>query len=178
MKRLTSRFRPDMISVRFSASTLLIAIASFVVAACSDSTEPKLPAPSYDLVSYEGQTLPVETRALIVIPAEPGGVGYRCSDRLTAMNLHFATDGSFTQTESRLLICDDGRPDAPSTVVTQGSYELRGATLTLTVDLGGGSSSRSSARFSDTSLTIYHRELSLNGFGTTMTDAPLVFAAS
>ena len=167
-----------MISARFRGSALLVATASFVTSSCSDSTEPKLPASSYNLVSYEGQTLPVETRAIVAVPTQPGGVGYRCGDRLIAMNLHFATNGNFTQTESRLLVCDDGRPDAPSTAVTQGSYELSGATLVLTVDLGGGSSLRSSARFGETDLTIYHRETLLTGYGSVMTDAPLIFAAS
>ena len=160
-----------------SASTVLVGVL-FLGLACSDSTEPKLPAASYDLVSYEGQTLPVTTRILIGTPTQPGAPGFQCNDRLTAMTLVFSPTGSFTQTESRLLVCDDGRPDAASTDVTQGSYELKGGTLLLTEDLGGGGVSLSTARFTDTDLTIYHREVSQPGFGTVMTDSPLIFTVS
>ena len=157
---------------------LTLLVAALFLGSCSDSTEPKLPAASYDLVSYEGQPLPVVTRTIISLPAQPGGAGFQCVDRLVAMNLRFSPTSSFTQTESRLLVCDDGRPDAPSTDVIQGSYELRGGTLVLTEDLGGGGVLVSTARFTDADLTIYHREFSQDGFGKTMTDSPLVFAAS
>ena len=162
---------------RFRPSTFLLVTVLFGWA-CSSSTEPKLPAASYDLVSYEGQALPVTTRTIIEIPVQPGGTGSQCNDRLTAMNLRFSPAGSFTQTESRLLVCNDGRPDAPSTVATTGSYELTGGTLVLTEDLGGGSVVVSTARLTDADLTIYHREVSQNGLGKTMTDSPLVFTVS
>ena len=161
---------------RRSSNFLLVTVLFGL--ACSGSTEPKLPAASYDLVSYEGQPLPVVTRTLIGIPAQPGGTGFQCSDRLTAMTLRFSPAGTFTQTESRLLVCDDGRPDAPSTDVTQGSYRLSGGTLVLTEDLGSGTVLVSSARFTHADLTIYHREVSQDGFGKSMTDSPLVFVVS
>ena len=166
-----------MYFARCGQSKLLLVTVFFGVA-CSDSVGPKLPAPSYDLVSYEGQTLPVVTRILIGSPAQPGGTGFQCNDRLLAMTLSFSRARSFTQTESRLLICDDGRPDAPSTIVTQGSYKLAGETLVLTEDLGGGAVLVGTARFTDADLTIYHREVSVPGFGESMTDSPLVFVVS
>jgi hypothetical protein len=167
-----------MSSSRFSASGLLVGVVAIVASACGNGTEPKLPATSYDLVSYEGQELPVETRVIVAIPSEPGGAGYRCSDRLTAINLRFVTSASFTQTESRLLVCDDGRPDAPSSTVMKGTYELRGRTLVLNVDLGGGLSQRSAGQFSDVGLTIYHREILQDGAPRLVTDAPLEFVAT
>lgn len=166
-----------MYFARLSVSTLLVGVL-FLGSACTDSSGPKLPAASYDLVSYEGQTLPVTTRTIIGTPTQPGGTGFQCNDRLTAMTLIFSPTGSVTQTEFRLLVCDDGRPDEPSTDVLHGSYELRGGTLVLTEDLGGGGVLVSSARFTDTDLTIYHREVSQPGFGTVMTDSPLVFTVS
>ena len=162
---------------RLSVSTVLVGVL-FLDSACSDSTGPKPPAASYDLVSYEGQTLPVTTRRIIGAPTQPGGTGFQCDDRLTAMTLIFSPAGGVTQTESRLLVCDDGRPDEPSTDVVHGSYELRGGTLLLTEDLGGGGVLVSSARLTDTDLTIYHREVSQPGLGTAMTDSPLVFTVS
>jgi hypothetical protein len=96
-------------SSRFLALHLLFGALGLVASACDNATEPRVPANSYDLVSYEGQDLPVETRVIVAIPSQPGGAGYRCSDRLTAINLLFVTSASFTQTESRLLVCDDGR---------------------------------------------------------------------
>jgi hypothetical protein len=161
-----------------SASGLSVGVVAIVASACGNATEPRLPASNYDLVSYEGQRLPVETRVIIAISIEPGGAGYSCSDRLTAMNLRFVTSASFTQTESRLLVCDDGRPDAPSSAVMTGTYELRGRTLVLNLDLGGGFSQRSAAQFSDVGLTIYHREILQDGAPRTVTDAPLEFVAT
>jgi hypothetical protein len=165
-------------SSRFLALHLLFGALGLVASACDNATEPRVPANSYDLVSYEGQDLPVETRVIVAIPSQPGGAGYRCSDRLTAINLLFVTSASFTQTESRLLVCDDGRPDAPSSAVTKGTYELRGRTLVLNVDFGGGLSQRSAAQFSDVGLTIYHREILQDGAPRTVTDAPLEFVAT
>ena len=110
--------------------------------------------------------------------AQPGAVGFSCSDRLTAMKLRFSANGTFTQTESRMLVCDDGRPDAPSTDVTNGSYEVSGETLVLTEDFGDGFVARSTGRFSGADLTIYHRELWQNGLRKTTTDSPLIFASS
>ena len=161
-----------------SKSALLIATTSLLFTSCSDSTAPKLPATSYELMFYEYQTLPVETRVRIVISAQPGDPGYSCSDRLTGMSLHFLPSGSFTQTESRLLVCNNGSPDTPSTVVIQGTYEVKGATVVLTADLGGGSSERSTAEFTDNALTIYHRELLQDGAMRSANDAPLIFVPS
>ena len=165
-------------SSRFPALRFLIGALGLVASACDKATEPRLPASSYDLVSYEGQGLPVETRAIVAIPTDPGGTGFRCSDRLTAINLRFASKAAFTQTESRLLVCDDGRPDAPSSTALEGTYEIRGSTLLLTVDLGGGFSQRSAAQFSGSSLTVYHREILQDGAPRTVTDAPLEFVAT
>ena len=137
-----------MYLARVKPSKLLL-VAVLFGSACSGSTEPKLPAASYDLVSYEGQPLPVTTRTIVAIPAQPGGTGFQCDDRLTGMKLRFSPAGSFTRTESRLLVCNDGRPDAPSSVVTLGSYELTGGRLVLTEDLGGGSVLVGTARFTD-----------------------------
>jgi hypothetical protein len=132
----------------------------------------------YDLVSYEGQALPVETRAIVENSTEPGGPSSRCGDRLTGMHLQFVTASSFTQTESRLLVCDDGRPDAPSSITTDGTYQASGATLELDVDLGGGFSQHSLARLSGDALVVYQREIS-NGAGlSVVTRAPLGFVAT
>ena len=133
---------------------------------------------SYDLVSYEGQALPVETRAFVEVSTQPGGPSSRCGDRLTGMHLQFVTGNSFMQTESRLLVCDDGRPEVPSSNVTDGTYQLSGASLEFNVDLGGGFSQHSFARLSGDALTVYRREIS-NGAGlSTVTEAPLEFVAT
>ena len=133
---------------------------------------------SYDLVSYEGQALPVETRAFVEVSTQPGGPSSLCGDRLTGMHLQFVTGSSFTQTESRLLVCDDGRPDAPSSSKTDGTYQVNAATLELTVDLGGGFSQHALARLDGDALFVYRREIS-NGAGlSTVTQAPLAFVAT
>lgn len=129
-------------------------------------------------MSYEGQAIPVELRRIIAIPAQPGGTGYSCSDRLTAMNLRFVGDASVTQTEFRLLVCDDGRPDASSTFVSEGTYDITGQTLLLTLDLGSGVSEILSARVAGVALTVYQREVHQDGGPTSFTYAPLEFVAT
>jgi hypothetical protein len=133
---------------------------------------------SYDLISYEGHALPVEIRAIVTNSTQPGCPSVRCSDRLTGMHLQFVTGNNFMQTESRLLVCDDGRPDVPSSNVTNGTYQLSGANLEFNADLGGGFSQHSFARHSGDALTVYRRE-SINGAGqSTVTEAPLEFVAT
>lgn len=162
---------------RFSVSPLLVLVVSFGAPACGGATDAIPLASSYALVSYEGQALPVETRAIVEVSTQPGGPSSRCGDQLTAMNLRFVTSTSFTQTESRLLVCDDGRPDIPSSNVLNGVYEVSGGTLELVADLGGGYSQHSFARFSDGTLTIYRREIRSGAALSTVTEAPLAFVA-
>jgi hypothetical protein len=160
-----------------SSLSLLIGIGSVSALGCGGATEPSL-AMSYDLVSYEGQALPVETGTVVEVSTQPGGPSSLCGDRLTGMHLQFVTGSSFTQTESRLLVCDDGRPDAPSSIVTNGTYQASGATLELDVDLGGGFSQHALARMSGDALVVYRREIS-NGAGlSVVTQAPLGFVAT
>ena len=162
----------------FPLPVLFVGVLASLASGCGGATESARLAGSYDLVTYEGQTLPVTTRTLVYNSIEPGGPSYSCGDRLTGMNLQFVAGNRYTQTESRLLVCDDGRPDASSFSVTLGTYVLGGGTLELTVDLGGGFSHHSFARFSGDALTVYRRETS-NGAGlNTVTEAPLIFLAS
>jgi len=163
---------------RLSLSPLLVILASFGASACGSATDPIPLAARYDLVSYEGQALPVETRAIVEVSTQPGGPSSRCGDRLTAMNLRFVTSTTFTQTESRLLVCDDGRPDIPSSNVLNGIYQVSEGTLELVADSGGGYSQHSFARFSDNSLTIYRREVRSSTGLSTVTEAPLAFVAA
>ena len=163
---------------RFSVTPLLVVAASFSAPACGGATDAIPLASSYDLVSYEGQALPVETRAIVEVSTQPGGPSSRCGDQLTAMNLRFVTSTSFTQTESRLLVCDDGRPDVPSSSALNGVYEVSGETLELVENLGGGYSQHSFARFSEGTLTVYRREIRSGTSLSTATAAPLEFVAT
>jgi hypothetical protein len=163
---------------RFSVSALWVVVVSIGASACGSATSPIPLAARYDLVSYEGQALPVETRAIVELSTQPGGPSSRCGDRLTAMNLRFVTSTSFTQTESRLLVCDDGRPDIPSSDQLNGTYQVSGGTLELVVDLSGGYSYHGFARFSDGALTIYRREVRSGAALSTVTEAPLGFVAA
>jgi hypothetical protein len=162
---------------RFPISALFVGVLASLASACGGATESALLAASYDLVSYEGQTLPVTTHRLVYNSTEPGGPSYTCDDRLTGMNLRFVTSNSYTQNESRLLVCDDGRPDASSSSVIQGTYELGEGTLELIADLGGGFFQQGFARFSGDGLTVYRREIR-SGTLTTVNGAPLVFLAT
>src|SRR6266576_1539148 len=105
------------------AHAVSLATLSGFVAACGvDTTTPPRLASTYDLVLYEWQTLPVVTRRIGAIPATPGGTGYSCDDTLTGLLLEIEkTQRRYNQTESRLLVCDDGRPDSASTSATTGS---------------------------------------------------------
>jgi hypothetical protein len=160
-----------------SSLSLLVGVVSVSALGCGGATEPSL-AMGYDLVSYEGQALPVATGTVVEVSTQPGGPSSLCADRLTGMHLQFVTSSSFTQTESRLLVCDDGRPDAPGSITTDGTYQASGATLELDVDLGGGFSQQALARLDGDELVVYRREIS-NGAGlSTVTQAPLAFVAT
>ena len=163
---------------RFPISALFVGVLASLASGCGGATESAVLATSYDLVTYEGQTLPVTTRRLVYNSTQPGGPSYSCDDRLTGMNLRFVAGNSYTQTESRLLVCDDGSSDASSSSAIQGTYELSGETLDLNADLGGGFSQRSSARISGDGLTVYRRETVHNGIVGTVTAAPLVFVVT
>ncbi|MDQ6768970.1 MAG: hypothetical protein M3Z54_03170 [Gemmatimonadota bacterium] len=154
---------------------LSICLASALASGCGHSTDPIGSIASYDLVSYEGKTLPVDTRTLVAIPVQPGGPSYSCSDRLIGMNLQLLAGNSYAERESRLLVCSDGRPDAPSATAVRGTYMSAGGTLELDANLGTGVSERSFGRFSGDSLIVYRREIRQDIGGTTVNEAPLVF---
>ena len=168
--------------MRFSplSCLLLIGGVASLLAGCGGATSPASTqlATSYDLVSYEGHTLPVETRVLVYVSTEPGGPSASCSDRLTAMKILFLTANTYAQSESRLLVCDDGRPDVTSSNLISGTYALSGGTLELVADLGGSISQHYFARSSGRSLTVYRREILYGLTLQTFNEAPLIFAAT
>ncbi len=157
---------------------LLVGAVSGLVLECGGATEPTQFATSYDLVSYEGRALPVETRVLISTSTQPGGPTYSCSDRLTGMHLQFLSGNSYTESESRLLVCDDGSPDTPSSTLVTGTYALSGETLELIEAGGSGYSHHTFAQLSGGRLTVYRQEVRLNATVYTVNTTSLVFVAS
>lgn len=146
-----------------------------------DATAPINLAPSYDLVMYEGQSLPVTTRRIVAVQLNSGDPSYSCDDRLVSERLEFGAGSRFTQTDSRLLVCDDGRPDQSSSEMRTGSYAISRDGLELDfdpVEIGGGSITlKSYAHVTNADLTIYFRSVVSEGFGATFTYSPLVFHA-
>ncbi len=159
---------------------LLTGGVTSLLAGCGGATSPASTqlATSYDLVSYEGHTLPVETRVLVSVSTQPGGPSVSCSDRLTATKISFLTANTYAQSESRLLVCDDASPDVSSSNMISGTYTLSGGILELVADLGGGISQHYFARSSGRSLTVYRREIRYGLTLHTVNEAPLIFAAT
>ena len=159
---------------------ILVALAAFSLG-CGGGSEPAGPAvlaSSYNLVSYEGRPLPVTTRRLVANPVDPSGHGYACDDRLTRVTLEFVTSDSYSQQESRLLVCDDGRPDSASSSVIAGTYVHSAEEIELVTDLASGLVQHSFARFGAHDLTVYRRETRSDNLLFTVNGAPLVFSAT
>jgi len=94
------------------------------------------------------------------------------------MKILFLTANTYAQSESRLLVCDDGRPDVTSSNLISGTYALSGGTLELVAELGGSISQHYFARSSGRSLTVYRREILYGLTLQTFNEAPLIFAAT
>lgn len=165
------------------ARAISLATLSGFVAACGvDTTTPPRLASAYDLVLYEWRTLPAVTRRIVASPTAPGGASYSCDDTLTGMRLEIEkTERRYTQTESRLLVCDDGRPDSASTSAATGSYTLMAETIELDSDpLGSAPGSvvqKSYANYGGDALVIYQRALYRDGVLVSINAAPVSFIA-
>jgi hypothetical protein len=167
------------------ASGLAAAAALLVgLSGCGgDATAPRLNlAGSYDLFLYEGQQLPVVTSTIIAVSGAPGGTGYSCDDKLTRSLLEFTPDSRYRQTDSHLMVCDDGRPDEASSSITTGDYLPTNAGVELDADAVTSSQGRivqrSLASINDVQLTVYTRTVYLNGSVYATNFAPLVFHAN
>lgn len=157
------------------ALTLLILLSAAGAAACSDSNAPVTQARSYQLVSYGGSALPVTLRRVVETSTQPGGPTTYCDDKLTASSLQLLAANRFTQSDSHLLVCDDGRADAPSQAVLQGTYTTRADTLVLNADVGSGVQYLSFGLFGSSGVTIYRREARTTGGATSIDPTSLVF---
>ena len=162
--------------------TLVVAVCAFVVACGGDATAPPNLARIYDLVLYEGKTLPVEVRVIVGTPAAPGQAGFTCSDKLIGGLLEFVNRTRYQQGEAHSVTCDDGRPAEVSNSVITGTYTLSGSSLQLDSDVfvpspGVSSTMTSTASVSTDQITISQRVVNQPGFGTTYNNATLVFQA-
>ena len=182
----TADLRPVLLLASNPGSAVHHSLRSFfimpvVVAgafACSDASAPTVPPRSYQLVSYGGAALPVTLRRLVETSTQPGGPTTTCDDKLTASNLELLSTKRFMQTDSHLLVCDDGRPDAASQSLLEGSYDAAGDSLVLNAELGSGTYYVGFARISGDSLTIYRREARTTGGGSSTDPSPLVFRSA
>lgn len=114
------------------SSGLLFVAAALLTGCGGDSTRPTTLAASYDLVSYNGTALPVETRVITGI--SPTGAQYTCSDQIIAGQLQTQPQHRFQETESTVIKCDDGRPDVFSSTNVAGSYTVSGDAVVFTSD--------------------------------------------
>lgn len=151
--------------------------AVLAASACADTNAPVADAATYDLASYGGQPLPVVLRVLAETPIEPGGLTVYCDDKLTASTLQLLSSSRFVQTDSSLVVCDDGRPDVPSRNVLQGTYTSGADTVVLAAEFVGGTHYRSTARITNGSLTIYRRVSFVDGGPSTTDPTELVYGA-
>ena len=168
-----------MLIMRFTPliSASIFAGAGLAVSACSDSNAPPTNAATYDLASYGGQPLPVVLRVIAETSIEPGGPTVYCDDKLTASTLQLLTSSRFMQTDSRLVVCDDGRADVASEDVLQGTYTTGADTVVLAADVGAGTHYNSFARITSGTLTIYRRVSVIDSGASTTDPTALVFHA-
>jgi hypothetical protein len=164
---------------RSSSLFFFLGIVALYGYGCGGATEPTVlpPPPDYNLVTYDGRPLPVETRAIIANPTQPGGPSYRCSDQLTAINLQFAASGAFTRRESRVLVCDNGRPDELSSSSITGTYVRTAVDIEMRADTPDGRS-LTFGRFSNDSLFVDRQELHFGSTPLMVKRTLLVFVAS
>jgi len=163
--------------MRHALPLSLIAIAlGFSALACNDPSAPAARARSYQLVSYGGAPLPIVLRRIVETSTLPGGPTTYCDDKLTGSTLTLMNAGRFTQADSHLLVCDDGRADAASQAVLQGTYTTGADTAVLSADLGSGASYVELARMTDGGLVIYRRSSSTAGGATSTDPTSLIFA--
>jgi hypothetical protein len=94
------------------------------------------------------------------------------------MSLHILDFNRYVQSESRLLVCDDGRADVASGSQMSGTYEIGSGTLVLNAEVGPGASYRSFASFGGDSLTIYRREARTDTGASSTDPTQLVFRAT
>ena len=146
--------------------------------ACSDGNAPSGKPSHYQLVSHGGSPLPVTLRVIVETSTLPGGPTVACDDKLTASKLELLKTGQFTQTDSHLLVCDDGRPDAASQEILRGTYYTSADSLVLSSDVQGGTQYVSLARISNDMLTIYRREGRSTGGATSIDPTQLVFRSA
>ena len=132
--------------------------------------------PHYDLVEYGGQPLPAVLQLVVEQPTG-GGAAVRCEEQLTSTSLEFTTRTRYSAISSRLLVCDDGRPNEASVVLEPGSYSIRADTVRLIADLTqAGVSHRTFALISADSVNVYRQETT-SGAGTVVDQTRLVFLA-
>jgi hypothetical protein len=162
---------------RFFLVCLAFSAMAIGAAACSDSSAPAVPLHSYHLVSVDGSPLPVTMRRIVESSTLPGGPIVNCDDKLKASSLQLMKTGQFTRTDSHLLVCDDGRADAASQTILQGTYAAAADTVVLNADLGSGTTYVGVARVNTDGVTIY-RQMTVT-FSARGTDATvLVFRSS
>lgn len=157
---------------------LLVSAVAASALACSDGNAPGSQPRSYQLISYGGEPLPVTLRRIVETSTLPGGPTVTCDDRLTASKLELLKSSEFTQADSHLLVCDDGRPDAASEEVLRGTYSTSADTVVLSSDVQSGTQYVSLARVSNDGLTIYRREGRSSGGATSIDPTQLVFRSA
>lgn len=161
----------------FPTCLVLSAVAAGVLA-CSDGNAPAGQPRSYQLVSYGGAPLPVTLRVVTETSTLPGGPTVTCDDKLTASKLELLKSGEFTQADSHLLVCDDGRPDAASQESLRGTYYTSADSVVLSSGVQSGTQYVSLARMSNDGLTIYRREGRSTGGATSIDPTQLVFRSA
>ncbi|HWE41279.1 MAG TPA: hypothetical protein VG432_02165 [Gemmatimonadaceae bacterium] len=155
--------------------SLFVAAIAAGATGCSNGNAPAVRPRSYQLVSYGGAALPVTLRLIVESSTLPGGPTVTCDDKLTASSLELRKPAQFTQTDSHLLVCDDGRPNGVSQQLLRGTYDTGADTVVLSADVGSGTQYVSLARISTDGLTIYRREARSTVGATTIDPTQLVF---
>lgn len=158
------------------SKSLVVCAAAVLLAACSDGgTAPSVPVEgSYTLTSYDSHALPVVLRVIAGNPVTPGGESVRCEDRLAGMMLDLNGEGRFTTTSARLLVCDNGDPNAVTHPSETGSYRVSGTTVTLTFDEVEGSVTVATGKLDADGLTITKR-VTTGPFGAATDPTPMEF---
>ena len=159
-------------------STLVLSVLVMGVVACREGNAPADQPHSYQLLSYGGSAPPVTLRRIVETSTQPGGPTTYCDDKLTASSLQLLATARFGQTDSHVLVCDDGRADAPSQEVLQGTYTTHADTLVLSADVGSGAQYLSFGLLGSSGVTIFRREARITGGATSIDPTSLVYTSA
>lgn len=169
---MLKRYRSIGSTILRRACCALLLVAS--TACSSDALSPSVVTGSYELKTYNDEALPVVLRRIVDNPTTPGGASSECEDRLYAMTLVLDEQGRFMRTSERRLVCADSSSHEATHPTEAGRYAMSGASVTLTFDPTGESTTIATGTRTADSLYIT-RQTTTSASGTVTDPSKLAF---